>query len=1269
MSKNNKNNNNNKKARSKRQAKNEDNTEEKKPERRPAETTLLGALSKYAVPCSKDGHLICYLKAEGIPCYPVEGWQDGPSDHHIVTHAARTYATILIYRDACNTAQKMELAHPDALSIIDVFGRETEVRLPRAIEGVGVTVHPVRPRLYGGDLGRAFLRDLDDDGFYHAAMMVDIYQHGEASNALDPVAVASAAVRTQTSTCYVVIHNLDELYGAHVFRATYGKGEDRRAISSIEGSWFSVVQDGKRYISFKPDSKSPPYPLHPYPEWLATGSHRLEHEGRTIGWLHSHLMNTSGPYEIWKCVVGDEEPRPVHEIMKSEPHYFDVRLRLDSLGAIAEILTKKSTTILASCGGMLREFAGSDGCEISKEIGYLTYHGIAPIDVAVARHVQTTTFMKSINGRVIQSALAAAHEAFVGTPLWNVSKRHPSLVTTVILNSMVWGLCNRVDEIFLEKLEDIPQINRDRVWAANAAKALPKAWWKEAWNKYWKPVTGGLALAALGWWWWKSEATNMSSLAMLSHATGKSGDMCVQAYRDTAAYTLSLDGILNVTGEEIWKYATGWIGTYLLAGIEAVNAIRYTPASLDGLLMTLAVRIPPTMLHLWTSYRYYQHGWSALPLNILAHTAFNFLTCVSIVDGIHPYRDHILAQSTDQIAEGLSTLWSAEWAIGRDSNLKGVEHLDPSSKLRAFPARTDVEPSLKDWRAKTLKLKLNGTVISLDEAKQLQEKPCLCSHLTDDSKIAGCESCGSACDSKFCYPLAITSGHLWQPSPGAWGTVACVALRDFVDNHRIYVDKHTEAVAMMTAEARLDLIRDTMVTMLAGMPIHNWFTDEECAQALGGFKGHAYRAAVSDVDQHGKVERTKVQIKYNETIKCAPATADQACAHVKPRSVKNVSTQDQTEVLPFSRAMDKDFKTHFDGSRVHTVNGFQVRFVVTHATRENMRRYASMLAECPDIVIIVSCDDMIMSTGRYRSYFGFQYAELDFESFDQSQHAAFWLSDRKILKAVSNHTDFEAFWNHHFEINQMPVKAVVPLHERRHHHPAAASQYVRDVLELSAQIRIQMRTGVATTSILGSFHSIEAYVYWLMMCSEGAPYSMTQAMSDLFLTAKLKTSETLEECTFLKGFFWSAGGESDWAVLPSTVLKVGKLMKDPRSLFHGEQPDVYAAALDAVCSSIQVSEDYPILGAFVQMAKRLRADRADAVPAPRVHLSAFMEDHQYKLRTASAPREVVLAFMHHRYGISEEEVCECEALLSQVERLPVLICHPAFEKMRGVDYC
>ena len=189
------------------------------------------------------------------------------------------------------------------------------------------------------------------------------------------------------------------------------------------------------------------------------------------------------------------------------------------------------------------------------------------------------------------------------------------------------------------------------------------------------------------------------------------------------------------------------------------------------------------------------------------------------------------------------------------------------------------------------------------------------------------------------------------------------------------------------------------------------------------------------------------------------------------------------------------------------------------------------------------------------------------------------------------------------------------------------------------------------------------------MCQEGEPYPMTRAMSDLYLTAKLKTAEVLEECTFLKGFFWAEGYEADWSVLPSTVLKVGKLMRDPRSLFHGDQPDVYAACLDAVCSSVQVPEDYPTLGAFVSMAKRLRADHAGAQIAPRVHLSNFMEDHQYKLRTSSATRRVVLAFMLQRYGISEEEVIECELLLKQVKRLPVLICHPAFEKMRAVDYC
>ena len=176
-------------------------------------------------------------------------------------------------------------------------------------------------------------------------------------------------------------------------------------------------------------------------------------------------------------------------------------------------------------------------------------------------------------------------------------------------------------------------------------------------------------------------------------------------------------------------------------------------------------------------------------------------------------------------------------------------------------------------------------------------------------------------------------------------------------------------------------------------------------------------------------------------------------------------------------------------------------------------------------------------------------------------------------------------------------------------------------------------------------------------------------MADLYLTAKLKTSESLENCTFLRGFFWGAQDVCGWSVLPSTVLKIGKLMRDPRDLFKGDAQSVYAAALDAICSSISVPEDYPILGAFVAMAKRLRATHAGATQRSRTSMQLFVEDHQYKLRSADAPRSVVLKFMLDRYNIDEQTVLECEALLDRVVSLPVLICHPAFERMREVDYC
>ena len=236
-----------------------------KKEKRPAETSLLSALAAYRIPTERGGHLEAYLRQEGIPCYPVDGWHDGPDDHHIVTHAARTYATILCFRDACSTATKMGLPHPNLLDIVDVFGRDTPVKLPRCVPEVGIRVHPVRPALYSADMARAYLSDLVEDGMYHAAMMVDIYQHREASEMLSPMAVAIAATRTLSRTCYLVLHDLKELYGSHSFKATVGKGDDGVKISNTEGSWFSIFRGGKRYISFQPDAKSMPYPVHPYP--------------------------------------------------------------------------------------------------------------------------------------------------------------------------------------------------------------------------------------------------------------------------------------------------------------------------------------------------------------------------------------------------------------------------------------------------------------------------------------------------------------------------------------------------------------------------------------------------------------------------------------------------------------------------------------------------------------------------------------------------------------------------------------------------------------------------------------------------------------------------------------------------------------------------------------------------------------------------------------------------------------------------------------------
>lgn len=509
----------------------------------------------------------------------------------------------------------------------------------------------------------------------------------------------------------------------------------------------------------------------------------------------------------------------------------------------------------------------------------------------------------------------------------------------------------------------------------------------------------------------------------------------------------------------------------------------------------------------------------------------------------------------------------------------------------------------------------------------------------------------------------LTSGALYQPAHNPYSVVCSLAARDYVDPLGMYQSPEIEAAALKMLEERLSAVVPIMDDILEGMELHNWATELECAWGLGGTKGANFLAAAEDVKQHGEVNKTRAQDKYNETIKAAGVERGEVV--LKPRSVKNVSTQDQTDILPVSRALTKDFKGHFDGNKVFQVGRFQIRIVIAHATREEMRRYAELLGTSSEMVLIVSCDDMVLSLGRYAPEFGCAVIELDYTAYDQSQHKALWITLRTLLKKKMDWNGFEAWFNKHFLINCAPVTAKL--------------KWMGTVVVIKALLRCMMRTGVGTTSIFGSIHNIIAIVFWLCECNVyGTRNPLKDSCERIGLIAKVIKRDRLDGTIFLRGMFIG----NSWNVLPSASLKLGKVMKDPTLIVprkcvpdgdsgrermentteHRQRAACFVFA--AVMKSVDVPDDYPILGAMKQLSEKLRA----GMDVFHIVDPFMLEDAQHKLRAAEANRPEVVQQMIERYNCTEYDILDCERMILSVEALPVLVCHPLFERMREVDY-
>jgi len=151
----------------------------------------------------------------------------------------------------------------------------------------------------------------------------------------------------------------------------------------------------------------------------------------------------------------------------------------------------------------------------------------------------------------------------------------------------------------------------------------------------------------------------------------------------------------------------------------------------------------------------------------------------------------------------------------------------------------------------------------------------------------------------------------------------------------------------------------------------------------------------------------------------------------------------------------------------------------------------------------------------------------------------------------------------------------------------------------------------------------------LFACKKGK-FDLTR-LSKLGFESKLKFFDSpLDGPTFLKGWWVpTAEGKMKWLPLPSAMIKLGKIVTDPSSIFKGKETMLaHRMAGKAVAAGYKnVPYDYPILGPFVLRSMRLVDTDVEAYSRHQFKTALTREE-------IDLDAEVAIEMFVRRYGFN-----------------------------------
>lgn len=1050
-----------------------------------------------------------------------------------------------------------------------------------------------------------------------------------------------------------------------------------------EGGWIRVWADGQDYILARSDKQEDARQLHDPLDWLKTdGIHRLA-DGTWFTW--TPLRNVGGMVTVMMCVV-DQEPHIKPWKAKTDRYVWDELPIPDDAGTMVNEWLLWASTWLPLGSLLPRRRCAVDRtlqAELEQQFVGRQYTSFSyrALTSAASQKIRSNPdlllLMELFPSQMPELVHATALAAYI-----NLSRRTSSSVNWTNLNHG----------------ENMQRFN---LASAEIGTAPPKPWWRTSKGVAWlgaaalvvlvvvrwrlarQPASSSVLAAAVSWLHDKLTLTRSRAHSLLDRTANTFKALCappdMQAIRQVGvdiregihvsmpikAPTKTqdlLNAVTTVTFEELIKCVSPK-ASFALAAYEFMEKMVLAPkgvgwALLPGALAAAAmhIAIAPLPIYLrwpihmlWNCAAWYTVGRTmtataaqgALGMWPTLASAVRLSFVIEADKDAPPPEDEwdYKATWTEELEPipGSTVIWKqfvktyyeSPWAIRGDwprldaTGHAPIEAVDAVVRREAFP--------------------------SYDQ-KELDQNLIVKGELTPDPDELA---------QTFVYFMLPTNIPVYSPARTDANLIAILYGRLLV-KPPLDVDSQVDSWRMR--------VLPNIWKCFHGNSVHHgghdqilWeeWKDEWMKHIKTPLKRERAKRAMEHYEKHGlhiddrQMVSNEVFVKTDEVL----LKNTDGVVEMKPRAIVNVDPVVQVELGPFMYAatqrLHQEWPWDWSTTEAFTMphdGEARVTFgcdATDKLLSEWMRAALLWRPEWGVWILVAGDDSLIVVYPAHGEPF---FLEGDFGMFDQSESSGPLGSEMRVLSILG-----------------VPPEATARLMQSSRARYIARGRSGRLIVEHPA--RPMRVTGGADTSIGNSI--VNALAWFIIMrrlhlfaaagTSLSFEHAIIQEMAELGLKLKLRVHNDWQFTSFLKGRFVLVKDQIYWAPAPSRILKVGKSLRDPRQLYpeaRGDYVDAARRYLNDIAASYRKFVLLPAMNGFVHAHYRT---------PPKYDFAA---DEPWKVGSAydvSPGTPDDLAGLAMAYGVSEDELTECDALVAATPPLSLLV-SPAFAAFAAADY-